>query len=613
MAEREIKRWVTWHGRRIPIYEGESKADVAARIKGEAKEGLKKGKEFQKKQNEKHSQDVQAKKEALDKARKKSNEKGRKWANNPTERRKQAYQKAVDDAQKASKDFSDARDNKVKAKFHKKGESDHDKAVEFFAKKEGISKEKAANMVKNMDPETVKRIMAKGDMKKTEYKSEISKFNVEDYKKKVASDSDFYAKVAGIKSKKMVDKEKAEKKGSKVEDVGHGLRKFQTADGRTLYKDASGHWVKKADAEAKLKNAKAESHDKEPVSKKDEESKGSKAYSQADFDKEFGKDMAKDSGLERPGTKITSIHVPDDDENPYLGVEYSDGKTYVYGAAFDRPVDKDTMKKMVSAPARSEDEAVKEKQITNANKQKDTLNGISSSPNRPNKSLGEKAEDAKENAKLRTELAQEEHFKKQGESSWEPKEGDRVSNVGYNEAKNKLFNAPAGTVIQMSNHNLGDYEGEYTKQADGSWVGSQKYKSNRSTPPTVKTADGFATQVQGNDVKVLTGGQKKANNTEEKSSIEPTRTFGNALWNQSIRDMTKELKGLEEGVELSFRYNGIRKNLTRFGIGFVDDTGKVYSNLTTAGFLVGSWKNGSHHTLAEFYEKNLKMSKKGAK
>lgn len=529
MAEREIKRWVTWHGRRIPIYEGESKADVAARIKGGLKEGAKKGRDTQEKQ---HAANVKSKKEALDKARKKSNEKGRKWADNPTERRKQAYQKAVDDAQKASKDFSDAYDGKVKAKFHKKSESDHDKAVEFFAKKEGISKEKAANMVKNMNPETVKKIMAKGDMKKSEYKSELSKFNVEDYKKKVASDSDFYAKVAGIKSKKMVDKEKAEKKGSKVEDVGHGLRKFQTADGRTLYKDASGHWVKKADAEAKLKNAKAESHDKEPVNaskKKEEESKGSKAYSQADFDKEFGEGSAKDSGLERPGTKITSIHVPDDDENPYLGVEYSDGKTYVYGATFDRPVDKDMMKKMVSAPARSEDEAVKDKQIATANKQKDALN----------------------NKKAKDEIGKE--------------------------AFNKWWS------------DLPDEE---------------KIKELRSIDKEEMTAREKV------ELKRL---EAKANNAEEKSSIEPTRTFGNALWNQSVRDMTKELKGLEEGVELSFRYNGNRKNLTRFGMGFVDDTGKVYSNMAIAGFLVGSWKHGSHHTLAEFYEKNLRMSKKSAK
>lgn len=151
---------------------------------------------------------------------------------------------------------------------------------------------------------------------------------------------------------------------------------------------------------------------------------------------------------------------------------------------------------------------LKEKQIARNTAQKESLKNISTSPALSNKSLARKASDNAADAKLRNELRQEMKDAAKGSQKWQPKVGDKISNAGYQKAKNELFNAPEGTVIQMSNHNLGDYIGEYTRTKDG-WVGSQQYKSNRRTPPVVTTADGFAMQIEGNDIKVLELSKKR--------------------------------------------------------------------------------------------------------
>lgn len=72
--------------------------------------------------------------------------------------------------------------------------------------------------------------------------------------------------------------------------------------------------------------------------------------------------------------------------------------------------------------------------------------------------------------------------------------------ISHSDAE-KMFNAPKGTVIEVSHHSSGDYVGEFTRTSDG-WAGSQKYRSAYKIPAKVTTAKGFAMQVAGTDIKV---------------------------------------------------------------------------------------------------------------
>lgn len=87
-------------------------------------------------------------------------------------------------------------------------------------------------------------------------------------------------------------------------------------------------------------------------------------------------------------------------------------------------------------------------------------------------------------------------------------QGQNFSNVSHDRAANELYNAPVGTRIEMSNHNTGDYVGEYTRTANG-WEGSQRYRTKRVKPANVTTSNGFAMQVSGNDVRVLEVGRQR--------------------------------------------------------------------------------------------------------
>lgn len=78
------------------------------------------------------------------------------------------------------------------------------------------------------------------------------------------------------------------------------------------------------------------------------------------------------------------------------------------------------------------------------------------------------------------------------------------SNISYTSAE-KLFDAPIGTQIRISNHNEGDYIGELTRTKLG-WVGSQQYRSSYVTPRGNATARGFASQIVGTDVKIIKKG-----------------------------------------------------------------------------------------------------------
>ena len=136
-----------------------------------------------------------------------------------------------------------------------------------------------------------------------------------------------------------------------------------------------------------------------------------------------------------------------------------------------------------------------------------------------------------------------------GVREWNPKLEDRISNVSYDKAKYELFNAPVGTIIQISNHNLGDYIGEYTR-IKGGWVGSQKYRSNRTKPASVDTPDGFAMQVVGDDVKVIAIGNIDESLNESTSSNQFVDKLKNAF-----HDVFESLSNLSE-IFNAFEENG---------------------------------------------------------
>lgn len=122
-------------------------------------------------------------------------------------------------------------------------------------------------------------------------------------------------------------------------------------------------------------------------------------------------------------------------------------------------------------------------------------------------SLAKRAETVREKSERSRIVREATAEKAKGERNWSPDVGTKVKNVSYDRAKNELYNAPVGTVITMDEHNSGDYVGEYTRTRTG-WVGSQKYQGG-GKPADVKTADGFAMQVKGKDIRVVKSGKKK--------------------------------------------------------------------------------------------------------
>lgn len=117
-------------------------------------------------------------------------------------------------------------------------------------------------------------------------------------------------------------------------------------------------------------------------------------------------------------------------------------------------------------------------------------------------------EQIRENSETRRVAEEARRENEQGSRNWNPSEGAKIVSVSYAQAENLIFNAPVGTVITMDDHSSGDYVGEYTRTESG-WQGSQRYRSNRVRPATVTTARGFAMQVAGNDIRVVTVGRRR--------------------------------------------------------------------------------------------------------
>lgn len=170
------------------------------------------------------------------------------------------------------------------------------------------------------------------------------------------------------------------------------------------------------------------------------------------------------------------------------------------------------------------------------------------------------------------------------QASWAPKTGDKINDVGHNEAQNKLYDAPTGTTFEMTSRD-GDYVGEYTKQSDGSWKGSQKYKSGYKMPTTVYTPKGFAMNVVGKNIKVINdGSEKKADwrdvdtKPQKSKKVNLSATYTNAMnsadtdkveraiakltnnggSSEQIKDLKEKLRRLRhsEYKEDPFHYNG---------------------------------------------------------
>ena len=160
--EREIERWVTWHGRRIPIYKGESKAEVAERMKASFKQGVEKGKEGR----PETAKSVQDKQQKAKKASEKRHQKHLNMENKGhTPRRIENYKKAVEEETKAHEAAGKALEkSRIQGvKFNRpsqKAESKQDqKWVSDFKKDFAKTRAQAEKMFHENDSEDIKDIL----------------------------------------------------------------------------------------------------------------------------------------------------------------------------------------------------------------------------------------------------------------------------------------------------------------------------------------------------------------------------------------------------------------------------------------------------------------------
>lgn len=155
MAEREIERWVTSHGRRIPIFKGESKEDVAKRLK----EGAQKGKESRPVSKEKKEKDVKAAQQEHRKASDEWHKKYNSYYKNPTPRRKAAEEKAGKALGEAGKNWTKAvKEKAIKSTKFNKTES---KKAPAEDKKEPLSPRAQAE---NMNEQQLKDYIKKNGL-----------------------------------------------------------------------------------------------------------------------------------------------------------------------------------------------------------------------------------------------------------------------------------------------------------------------------------------------------------------------------------------------------------------------------------------------------------------
>jgi len=328
---REVSKWITVNGNHVPIYEGESKADVRKRIeqlgsKSESKKGSSKKSSAKSEEAANKAAKKKSFEEATARLKAKETEAHRYKTLKEHDYEELTAAEKKELKQLQSKAYKGELDKKAPAK---KEAFDHDKAVDFFMKKEGVTKEQATNMVENLGEERVKRMMEKGDMKKTEFKSGPTEFDQKKYEeawnKKSAEQKKkelaFHEKISGIKSKETVERERAE------------AAKETKIDGATT------------------------------ISKKD-------------FIKKYAEEYGMDADdFKQKGKDIKNFIIPEDDENPYIGVEYSDGTFWRYGVGRDLEVTRKELEESVGKPTQQDkDERVKQKQIANASKQKDALN-----------------------------------------------------------------------------------------------------------------------------------------------------------------------------------------------------------------------------------------------
>ena len=249
------------------------------------------------------------------------------------------------------------------------------------------------------------------------------------------------------------------------------------------------------------------------------------------------------------------VTMYDKDGNSYTGTynQYNDGGREIVNIRKEKSW-------------QDKDAEVKAKQIARAEKQKAERNpdGAPYKEDRNDKNV-KALRSMAEKAETRKIVTDEQAFEGK-QASWTPKTGDKISDVGYNEAQNKLYEAPVGTTFEMTSRD-GDYVGEYTKQSDGSWKGSQKYKSGYKMPTTVYTPKGFAMNVVGKDIKVTNNGlEKKADwrdvDTKPKK-VNLSTTYTNAMKSSDIDKVESAIAKLTKNGGSSGQIKDLKEKLRR--------------------------------------------------
>lgn len=489
----DVKQWITIKGRHIPIFEGESKADAIKRLK----EGARKGKE---KQQEMHSKDKQAKKEAFDKAREKQKKKHQAMEKEPTERRKEAYKKAAEDTIKKKQAFEDAMSGKVKSKFRKKHMNESEFKDIMSNEDSATRRQKLGSFMSHATPGAVvdtgtgyKVTMEEDGL----WKDSNGEHHLTDDLVKHLSN---YHKMTAADRKEW-NNQKAKKKS--FEEATARIRAKESPYQRL--KTLQDHdYEELTSAEKKELKSLQEKAYKGELNKKAAPSSGSDAISKT-ASRLQKKGFNDPESIEKHLRELSSVRR--NRLAKELGVE---GRGDEKIKAMTKKIHEAQGGKKAE-PAKSwqdKDAETKAKQIANAEKQKNERNpgGAPYKEDRNDKNVRALRSMA-EKADTRKIITGEKAFEGK-QASWAPKIGDKISDVGHNEAQNKLYDAPIGTTFEMTSRD-GDYVGEYTKQSDGSWKGSQKYKSGYKMPPTVYTPKGFAMNVVGNDIKVTNNGSEK--------------------------------------------------------------------------------------------------------
>lgn len=195
------------------------------------------------------------------------------------------------------------------------------------------------------------------------------------------------SKKSSAKSEEATDKKK-ESVSSEPKDVFEAAKAMSKGDGTVKTKNSkiikayksNGSYgvVEHPDGSATIMDKKSDAWKKHSEGSSEKETKidGANTISKKDFVKKYAEEYGMDADdFKQKGKDIKNFIIPEDEENPYIGVEYSDGTFWRYGTGRDLEVSKKELAESVGKPTQQDkDERVKQKQIAKASKQKDDLN-----------------------------------------------------------------------------------------------------------------------------------------------------------------------------------------------------------------------------------------------